>query len=413
MSSFLFFYRFFFFPIFFLIFKLLSYTHPKIKKGFLSRKGSPWLHFPKSLCSPILIHCASGEFEYAKSVICEIKNQNPQSQVVVTYFSPTYEKQIREFPQIDFSCPLPWDFASTQKTFLKNLKPSQILIARTDLWPEFLNQANNFKIPVSLFSATLSQESSKLKNPFLKSYLQWIFSYIKHVYCVSPDDKISLSQIISEDKVTPIGDTRYDQVLNRIQNPKPLKKYLQPKEKCLIIGSSWPEDEKVLFPIFSKVLQNQIAIIIAPHEPTPHHLLKIKEALLAFKIECDVYSSATFFDSQKVLIIDQVGILADLYSWATWAFVGGSFKKTVHSVMEPLAHGCLTYFGPYYQNNREAIEFYRLGLANSFQKDEEFVNSIIESQKNLSLKKEQILNEIKKRQGSSKVLVQLLFKNQN
>ncbi len=57
------------------------------------------------------------------------------------------------------------------------------------------------------------------------------------------------------------------------------------------------------------------------------------------------------------MIIDQVGILADLYAWADWAFVGGSFKKQVHSVMEPLAQGCKTFFGPYYGNNREAIIF--------------------------------------------------------
>jgi 3-deoxy-D-manno-octulosonic-acid transferase len=65
-----------------------------------------------------------------------------------------------------------------------------------------------------------------------------------------------------------------------------------------------------------------------------------------------------------VLLIDQVGVLADLYRLGAVAFVGGSFKDKVHSVMEPLACGCFVVTGPKINNNREALLFKNISVEN-------------------------------------------------
>ena len=62
------------------------------------------------------------------------------------------------------------------------------------------------------------------------------------------------------------------------------------------------------------------------------------------------------------LIVDEVGFLAELYQTSTWVFVGGSFKKKIHNVLEPLAHGALLFSGPFISNSSEAQELFRLGL---------------------------------------------------
>src|SRR5690606_3202612 len=205
------------YPLCLLLAKALAFSSPKLKKGLRMREDKnrvpPWLNF-YDIEKPILIHCASGEFEYAKPVIREIKNRNPNQAVVVTYFSPTYEGQIKNFPGVDFACPIPWDLPHIQREFLAKLQPRHILISRTDLWPEFLTQAKFFRIPVSMFSATLSFKSPKVNNFFLKSYHQWLYSHLTHIFCVSDEDKSPLSQLISQRKISVIGDTRYDQVLN-------------------------------------------------------------------------------------------------------------------------------------------------------------------------------------------------------
>ena len=80
------------------------------------------------------------------------------------------------------------------------------------------------------------------------------------------------------------------------------------------------------------------------------------------------YSSKTenFSIAQKdVLIVDQFGILSELYSWSHIAFVGGSFKRQVHSVMEPLTQGCFVLTGPRIKKNREALDFSQKYVGNS------------------------------------------------
>lgn len=330
---------------------------PKVRVGLrLRRQKRQW---PKFSAPPIWIHAASGEFEYAKPVIREIKKNNPDQPIVVTYFSPSFAEAVQKFPGVDFSLPLPIDLPGPTRQFLKKLRPQCGLIARTDLWPELLHQAKSLKIPLILFSVT------KTKRPpgAFKIFTQWLYGYLDHVFTVSEADAAVLKGILPSAKIEAIGDTRFDQVLERLKSPKVLRIELKPeRSKTLVAGSTWWEDEKVLIEALTPLLKaGKLQLVIAPHEPTASHVDSLHHEFQKRNIPVQLYSRAPEFDS-GVLIADQIGILAELYQWGSLAFVGGSFKKTVHSVMEPLAAGCLTYVGPYHRNNREAIEFQTLKL---------------------------------------------------
>lgn len=409
-----------FYPVCLFLARLLSPYNKKLKKGFRMREDRnrvpPWLNF-MDLKNPILIHCASGEFEYAKPVIREIKKRNPESQIVVTYFSPSYESQIKNTEGIDFSCPLPWDLPHIQREFLTKLKPKQILISRTDLWPEFLTQAKALHIPISMFSCTLSSRSPKIQNSFIKNYQQWLYSFLNHVYCVSDDDKANLVQLIDPKRITTIGDTRFDQVLYRISKPNHLKDNLLSRRSerlnsVFIAGSTWEEDEIELIPILKELIRNTVQVILAPHEPSEEHIAKLKKEITAMGIRPLLYSEATLWPPNQVLIIDQVGILADLYAWADWAFVGGSFKKQVHSVMEPLAQGCKTFFGPYHINNREALMFKNLGYASSVNSGQQMLQLMLNN-RNMDTSnsyKEALKKTVKSKAGASEKLVAAIIR---
>ncbi|MCB0394319.1 MAG: hypothetical protein KDD25_07155, partial [Bdellovibrionales bacterium] len=96
---------------------------------------------------PIWIHTSSGEFEYAKPLIRKLKEQNPKCLILVTYFSPTYKKNIESFKEVDFAVPSPFDTPSEVRKFLDYFNPAILLISRTDLWPEMLTQTRNRGIP--------------------------------------------------------------------------------------------------------------------------------------------------------------------------------------------------------------------------------------------------------------------------
>ncbi len=335
---------------------LASLFLPKVKEGLKQRARKVWLETAADQ-KPIIIHCSSGEFEYAKPVIREIKARNPNQKVFVSYFSPTYRKTIESTPGVDFSFPAPWDSQSSIAEFLHHHKPVAYLIARTDVWPGMVSQCFKHKIPTVLFSATLASTSKRMKSPFSRFIAAKTLEYVSHVFCVTDADATNFKSLGYKGVIGVLGDTRFDQVLHRIQNPKPLKEHLKPanKNKTIVCGSTWPQDEAVLFEAFAQ-LKSAMKFIVAPHEPTAMHLHDIETQLAQRGLTSARYSTATNFDV-NVLLIDQVGILADMYKWGTFAFVGGSFRKTVHSVMEPLASGCITFFGPLHLNNREALLF--------------------------------------------------------
>ena len=116
-----------------------------------------------------------------------------------------------------------------------------------------------------------------------------------------------------------------------------------------------------------------------------------------------------------VLIIDQIGILADLYKWADWALIGGSFKGKVHSVMEALSQGCYTFVGPFHGNNREALEFKKnvffalnkkVNMVQPILKTKELIDFILAS-KNFEMLQDvkiKIRSEVALRSGASEKL---------
>ncbi len=353
-------YRYFLVPVAVVTLPFLSLFYPKIREGFRLRRQKK--DFLPNGQRPIWIHAASGEFEYAKSVIRGLKESAPGIPIVVTYFSPTFAKVVKDFPDVDRSFPLPIDLPGSCRSFLHKINPRVLLVARTDLWPELLEQCSQLKIPVILFSYTQKTFQSPLK----KLFTRWTFHWIRTVYCVSLSDKQNLAPLKLKTPVEVMGDTRYDQVGYRLSHPKPISPSVRPKGDipCFVAGSTWPQDEAVLIRGLASLLRaNSLRLILVPHEPTKAHLQDLEVLLDKFSLKYAYFSAMASWDDADVLIVDKTGHLADLYSWGQFAFVGGSFRKSVHSVMEAIGAGCLTFVGPMHENNREALEFKSLPIA--------------------------------------------------
>lgn len=354
-------------------FTLLAVFHPKVRAGLRmrTRKGqnglAPWLMEPKGT-RPIWIHCASGEFEYAKPVITLLKKRHPEQKILVTYFSPTFAKAVQSFPGVDLSCPLPWDRPKDLRAFLNWHKPLALMIARTDTWPEMLRQAKRAGLPTFLFSATLQAQSGRARG--LGKWLSKnAFAFLDQIDCVSEDDFKVFKELGAGNRTQVAGDTRYDQVIARLQSPKPLREEIFQgvnTENCFVAGSTWPEDETVLIEAAAILKEKSLRFILVPHEPTDDHLEALEEEISERGLKSIRYSAAQTWNQGEILIVDKIGILAELYLKGRFAFVGGSFRKTVHSVMEPLAAGCLTWVGPKHFNNREALLFQSIQIGDGF-----------------------------------------------
>jgi 3-deoxy-D-manno-octulosonic-acid transferase len=129
----------------------------------------------------------------------------------------------------------------------------------------------------------------------------------------------------------------------------------------VVAGSTWPTDEEVLFEAWPAVKRDiqDARLIIAPHEPTTEHLDPIeawarREQLSIARLGEPEAGAA------DVVLVDRLGVLGDLYSVATAAFVGGGFHSAgLHSVLEPAAFGVPVAFGPRHSNSRDAVMLHR------------------------------------------------------
>jgi 3-deoxy-D-manno-octulosonic-acid transferase len=276
-----------------------------------------------------------------------------------------------------------------------------------------LFQINKQKIPSTLFSATLS----KKKPSIFKFYWSWLYNLLDVIFCVNQNDK---NNFLDSGAITVniSGDTRYDQVFSRLSNPKPIKinlfKTIESEVPTFICGSTWSEDEKVIFSAASELIRKkELNVIVAPHEPDSVHLKELISLLNKFKLKFCFYSSSESWPPGEVLIIDQVGILAELYQHSQMALIGGSFKKSVHSVMEALATGNITFVGPFHQNNREALDFSLIPVDDNLRmvqliqnssELEKYLNYTL-SNKTMFSSKTKIISEVTSRTGASEVIL--------
>ncbi|HPC35081.1 MAG TPA: glycosyltransferase N-terminal domain-containing protein [Candidatus Marinimicrobia bacterium] len=343
---------------------ILSYFNSKIKEG-LDGRQTLWLNlqkfreeFPKR--TVYLVHSASlGEFEQAKPVIRGLKTLRPDILLVASFTSPSGFKNAERMPEVDLFTYLPFDTFLQTRRFLQKLRPAKIIFVTYELWPNLIFHANRYKIKTYLISARIRPGSSKLK-PIIRNFFADLYRSLDYIYAISEEHKQSVLKLIGSVKITVLnlGDTRYDQVIERsklIANKMITRIF---DEGFVFIGGSiWPQDARHLLPALYQCLENfpDFKIILAPHEPNDYALEMLEDEFQTHNIETIRYSQLKGQPSTKrVVLIDQIGILAELYHQANLAFVGGSFRGSIHNVMEPAVAGLPVLFGPSYHNSQEA-----------------------------------------------------------
>jgi 3-deoxy-D-manno-octulosonic-acid transferase len=381
---------FFIYRIFYKTFRFIlcffSFLFPeKIRNIINDRKNFKIIWRIEPQDQPIWFHCASGEIEYIKPLLRKLKTDYPDKKLFLTYFSSTgkslTENAVFQTFEADGCAPLPWDEPDLIQKFLIELNPKLLVVSRTDLWPELLIQCHIKNIPTVLVAATFAPGSKKMSS-LGKIFLSLSLPLFNKICVVSEEDKEMIQTLFPKLNFFITGDPRFDQVYYRIQNQKkelPKSIVDWSKESVWIAGSTWPEDEAVIIPTIKKWnTQNIISttntsiqnpkVILIPHDTDAEHIISLTNQLKKVSLHFELFSELVnekINSKTEVLVFDKKGYLLDLYRLTHLAFIGGSFKRQVHSVMEALGQGCIVLVGPHHLNNREAIEFQRIKV-NSF-----------------------------------------------
>ena len=355
-------------PTMFIGFYSAGCCNPKIQAGIKGRKRVfselvTQLQTARQLEKTVWFHFTSvGEFEQAKPLIEAIY---AETRIVLTFFSPSVAPNARSYPYADAAVYLPLDTPRSAERLIRLIEPTLIVFSKFDIWPNLVWRTSKHDIPIIVVAGTLHAESKRLSR-FAKPFFRSVHRHIRVHCAISEGDAARFQELCSPTReIVVTGDTRYEQVYRRAITAESDTEFFPGqgtlKRPILIAGSTYTEDEKVLLPAYQRLRENTpdtfLHLILVPHEPTPERISEIRAVLdrqqLAHLCFSDL-TSGVDLSEVEVLIVDSVGLLAKLYGLADIAFVGGSFRGSVHNVMEPAAMAKPVLFGPTIQNAYEA-----------------------------------------------------------
>ncbi|WP_242927671.1 3-deoxy-D-manno-octulosonic acid transferase [Pontibacter vulgaris] len=319
----------------------------------------------------VWFHCASlGEFEQGRPVMEAFRETFPKYKIILTFFSPSGYEVRKNYAGADLIFYLPLDSASNARTFLKIVQPKLAVFVKYEFWHYYLQELHQHGIPVLSISA-IFREGQVFFKPYGGFYRN-ILQHFTHIYTQNKTS-LELLKSIGITRASIAGDTRFDRVLQTAASikPIPLVEAFTAGQEVFMVGSSWPADMKVLLPLIQKY-KPDIKFIIAPHEI---HESGINTMLQQIGEGAIRFSEAKAADVAKyrVLIIDNIGMLSALYSYGTYAYIGGAFGKGLHNTLEAAVFGLPLFFGPKYGKFQEAMELVELGCAFPVQTSEELL----------------------------------------
>ncbi|WP_068597706.1 3-deoxy-D-manno-octulosonic acid transferase [Vaginella massiliensis] len=357
--------------------RLASSFHPKAKLWIDGRKD--WENkLRKALdhTKPTLwIHCSSlGEFEQGKPVIEALKKYYPKHQIALSFFSPSGYEVRKNYKGADYIFYLPLDSKQNAEKLVELLKPELLILVKYEYWYNLIQALHQNGIPIVVVSAIFRKSQNFFKNRG-KNWFANKLRMIDHFF-VQNEQSASLLNQIGIRQATVAGDTRFDRVkglINEAFHDAKIEQFVA-KNSVLILGSSWPQDEKLLQQhLQQNPLPENWKIMIAPHNIAEKSI----EATNQKFPDAIRYTQATTLD-RPILILDTIGMLSKLYRYAEIVMIGGGFGAGIHNTLEAATYGKPIIIGPKYQKFQEAIDQIENGNLISVQNQREFDKVLIE-----------------------------------
>ncbi|MCH8554958.1 MAG: hypothetical protein LAT76_07350 [Schleiferiaceae bacterium] len=345
--------------LYWLFIVLASFFKPKAKQWLAGRKH--WRkHFAskKEASSYLWFHAASlGEFESAKPIIEAVKLAYPNKKIWLTFFSPSGYELRKTDPIADVITYLPLDSRKTARDFLDIVQPEVAVFIRYEFWLHYLDELHARNVPLLIASATFREGQFLLRHygQFIKRRAQRLFAIL-----VQDEKSMALLQKHGFTNVAIAGDTRVDRVVKIASTATrfPLVEKFIGQKKLFIAGSCWPPDEDVFL---DRVLRDEnTRVILAPHEVHEANITRLVRKVGNTSVRWSQLNT-TNAENAHVLIIDNIGLLSQVYQYGDMAFVGGGFTTGIHNLLEATVYGCPVFFGPNHKAFPEGIGLIEAG----------------------------------------------------
>ncbi len=317
----------------------------------------------KAYDKTIWFHAASlGEYEQGLPVMERMKSRFPNHLIVLTFFSPSGYEVRKNNTIADVTVYLPLDTQSNVNQFLKLVRPDMVFFIKYEYWPNYLNALQNKEIPTYLISGIFREKQVFFK--WYGGFYRKALDAFEHFFVQNSSSKELLLKL-GKTNVTVSGDTRFDRVTEILKQNNELDFIEEFKNSTLtvVIGSSWPKDEALLVNYINTAIN--VKFIIAPHNINKDQIANLqnqisKKTVLFSSLNLKDVGASKLAD-YDVFIIDTIGILTKIYSYADIVYVGGGFGNPgVHNILEPATFGVPIIIGPNYSHFVEATALVKM-----------------------------------------------------
>ncbi len=334
----------------------LRYVMPKIGDWYHAREGL-FSRLPNVTGKRwIWVHVASsGELEQSIPVMERLKVEGYR--ICLTYFSPTAKKGIelevarrQQYglsPPWDFADCSPFDFGKTVNRFIEHFNFEAFVTFHRELWPGIILAAKKQKIRLYLLCFFIS---SAKKNALW--FLRPLLEKFECIACIDSTSQQSLTAKLKRPEVMLMGDTRLLRAMSRKQLAP--RTFSVSNIKVGIFASLWEEDFEAVLVALSEMgsFPKEWSYFFVPHELNSAFIRKLHNGLLAKGFQVEYWENWKQNPRAGVcVLVNQVGILVELYGVGQFAFVGGSFRKRVHNLIEPYVYGLPLVTGPFIKNS--------------------------------------------------------------
>lgn len=318
---------------------------------------------------PLWIHAVSvGEVLAAKPLIRSLRSRYPSLPLMVSTVTVTgqnlAEKEFGSNASVLYF-PFDWDFCV--RRFLVRISPLAVILLETELWPNFLKNCSEVRIPVFLFNGRISDQS-------IGRYrrIRWVTSRmlraLDRIGAQTDEDKRRLIELgASEERITVTGNLKYDLTAPPIDPGDELLRMIRARlalsssTPVVVVGSSMKGEETIFLGAFREARFSvpDARLILAPRHPERFDEVAglLASSGLAFCRRSQIGSADQV--RGEVMLLDTIGELHRVYSLATVAVIGGSFLPYGgHNPLEPASLGKAIIFGPEMRNFREIARLF-------------------------------------------------------
>ena len=396
------------------LFFILKFFNSKIKL-FLEERKNVFEILKKNISNSekyIWIHVASlGEYEQGLPIFKEIKSLYHDHKIVVSFFSSSGYEVKKKNSIADLTVYLPIDSYLNSKKFIDIINPKLAFFVKYEFWPNYLRNLKINKVPTYLITGNFREDQW-----FFKWYGNGFLSLLKTSFTHFFVQNNSSLNLLKKKKIfnsSVMGDSRFDRVkylLNQNNSIENIKEFINTKT-CIVAGSTWTQDESLIIDYLKSSNKENLRWIIAPHQIDLSKINAFQKKLNSTSVllsNLDKINSKYF----KILIIDCVGILTKIYSYADISYVGGGMGNSgLHNILEPAIFKSPIIIGKNYKKSPEANEMIKQKGLISVKNSMEFkktINTLIEN-KDLRLKMGEInYNFINKNLGATNKVISFL-----